>query len=81
MRTTLTIDDQVAADLMKATGRKSPVDAIRHALDDYLRQVRLQKVLALRGQVDVADDWRALRELERVTDVARNDGAQTDGAR
>jgi len=64
VRTTLTIDDSQARDLMQATGQPSPVSAIRHALDDYLRQVRKKKVLALRGQIQIDDNWRELRALE-----------------
>lgn len=64
MRTTLTIDDDVANKLMQITGEKSPVTAIRHALEDYLKQTRKQKVLAMRGQVQVEDNWRKLRKLD-----------------
>jgi Bacterial antitoxin of type II TA system, VapB len=64
MRTTLTIDDVQAEDLMQATGQNSAVAAIRQALDDYLRQARKKKVLALRGQVQIEDNWRDLRALE-----------------
>ena len=47
MRTTLTIDDSQIQDLMQVTGRSSAVAAIRQALDEYLRQSRKKKVLAL----------------------------------
>ena len=67
MRTTLTVDDFKAADLMVLTGKKSAVAAIRQALDDYLQQARKQKVLALRGQVALDDTWRSLRGA----DIAR----------
>ncbi len=67
MRTTLTIDDKIAADLMRSTGQKNPVTAIRQALQEYLAHVRKQKVLALRGQVEVADNWRGLRALDTAT--------------
>ena len=72
MRTTLTIDDMQAEDLMQATGQTSAVAAIRQALDDYLRQARKKKVLALRGQVQIEDNWRDLRALEVEVGVARD---------
>ena len=72
MRTTLTINDMQAKDLMQATGQSSAVAAIRLALDDYLRQARKKKVLALRGQVQVEDNWRDLRALEVEVGVARD---------
>ena len=48
MRTTLSIDDELAQGLMLATGQKTPVAAIRQALQEYLQQARKQEVLALR---------------------------------
>lgn len=65
MRTTLNIDDNTASQLMQATGEKSHPAAIRHALKAYLKQIRKQKLLAMRGKVDIVDNWRELRELEK----------------
>lgn len=64
MRTTITLDDQLANQLMQITGEHNPVAAIRLALQDYLRLARKQQVLALRGQVQVDDNWQALRALD-----------------
>ncbi len=64
MRMTLTLDDDIAEQLMRLTGEKTPLFAIRHALKDYLVAVRKQKLLALRGQVQVEDSWRELRQLD-----------------
>ena len=64
MRMTLTRDDDIAEQLMRLTGEKTPLFAIRHALKDYLVAVRKQKLLALRGQVQVEDSWRQLRQLD-----------------
>lgn len=64
MRTTITLDDDFTKDLMKTTGEDSPVAAIRRALQDYLKMSRKQRVLALRGQVQVEDNWRELRQLD-----------------
>lgn len=71
MRTTLTIDDSQVKDLMKFTGQSSAVTAIRQALDEYLRQSRKKKVLALRGQVQIADNWRELRALDVDRDLQK----------
>ena len=64
MRMTLTLDDDMAEQLMQLTGEKTPLFAIRRALKDYLVAVRKQKLLALRGQVQVEDSWRQLRQLD-----------------
>ncbi len=75
MRTTLTIDDTQVRNLMQITGEKSAVGAIRQALDEYLRQSRKKKVLALRGQVQIADNWRDLRALEVNRDLQQGRAA------
>ena len=64
MRMTLTLDDELAEQLMQLTGEKTPLFAIRYALKDYLAAVRKQKLLALRGQVQIEDNWRQLRQLD-----------------
>ena len=64
MRTTLTLDDGFVQNLMRITGEKNHAAAIRHALQDYLRQAHKQNLLALRGAVEVEDCWRDLRTLD-----------------
>ncbi len=64
MRMTLTLDDDLAEQLMQLTGQKTPPFAIRHALKDYLASMRKQKLLELRGQVQIEDNWRQLRQLD-----------------
>lgn len=75
MRTTITIDDNQVKDLMQITGQNSAVTAIRQALGDYLRQARKKKVLALRGQVQIADNWREMRALEVNRDLPKGRAA------
>jgi Arc/MetJ family transcription regulator len=64
MRTTITIDDNLMNQLMQTTGESSPAKALRQAVQDYVRQARLKKLLALRGQVPIEDNWRELRQLD-----------------
>ena len=63
MQMTLTLDDELVEQLMQFTGDKTPLLAVRHALKDYLVSVRKQKLLELRGKVQVEDNWRQLRQL------------------
>jgi hypothetical protein len=51
-------------ELMQTTGEKSITAAIRMALQDYLAGLRKQKLLALRGQVQIEDTWQHLRQLD-----------------
>ncbi len=65
MQTTVTIDDQQLKSLMRYTHADTEAEAIYKAIQTYLQQAkRQQDLLALRGQVDVEDNWQALRDLE-----------------
>jgi Arc/MetJ family transcription regulator len=75
MRTTITIDDNLMSQLMQTTGESSPAKALRQAVQDYVRQARLKKLLALRGQVPIEDNWRELRQLD-VMPLATSDQAR-----
>ena len=65
MRTSLNIDDAMLNEVMKITGVENRSEAIRIALASYLKQQRKNKILALRGNVDIEDNWQQLRELEK----------------
>ncbi len=56
MRTTLTLDGMVIAQVVKTTGCSNPLDAIRNALQSYLQQEKLQQVIAMRGKLDLDDN-------------------------
>jgi Arc/MetJ family transcription regulator len=64
MRTTLNIDDWIFQDLLSLTAAKTKTEAVRTALTEYLRMKRKEKLLALRGKVDIDLDWRSLRQAE-----------------
>lgn len=71
MRTTLTIDDAVISQVLQTTGRSSPLDAIRDALQSYLQQEKLKQVIAMRGKLDLQDNWRELRKLDTLETTKR----------
>ena len=64
MRTTLNIDDYLFDDLLNVTKAKTKTEAVRMALTEYLRMKRKEKVLAMRGKLDISDDWQELRQRE-----------------
>ena len=64
MRTTLNIDDCLFDDLLNVTKAKTKTEAVRMALTEYLRMKRKEKVLAMRGKLDISDDWQELRQRE-----------------
>ena len=64
MRTTLNIDDCLFDDLLNETKAKTKTEAVRMALTEYLRMKRKEKVLAMRGKLDINDGWQELRQRE-----------------
>ena len=64
MRTTIQIDDEIFTDLMSLTQASTKTEAVRIALNDYIRMRRKQKLLSLRGNLDLSDNWREIRDLE-----------------
>lgn len=65
MRTTIVLDDALFTDVTRLTGAKNKSEAVRRALSEFVRLKRKEQLLALRGQLDVAEDWQSLRDLER----------------
>ena len=64
MRTTLNIDDYLFHDLLNVTKAKTKTEAVRMALTEYLRMKHKEKVLAMRGKLEINDDWQELRQRE-----------------
>jgi hypothetical protein len=64
MRTTLNIDDYLFHDLLSITNAKTKTEAVRTALKEYLQIKRKEKVLAMRGKIDIEDTCQELRQRE-----------------
>jgi len=64
MRTTINIDDSLFQDVLNLTRAKTKTEAIRTALKEYLRMKRKEKILGMRGKLNIKPDWEKLREEE-----------------
>lgn len=64
MRTTLNIDDNIMEKVVSYTGQKNRSEAVRQALSSFIKEQNKKQILELRGQVNIEDDWRRLRELD-----------------
>ena len=64
MRATLSIPDNLIEDLVKETGAKTKTQAITRAIEDYLSNKRLKKLLSLQGKLDLEDNWKAMEAYE-----------------
>jgi hypothetical protein len=64
VRATLNIPDRLIDDLIKETQAKTKTQAITWAIEDYLQKKRLEKLIAMRGKLDLEDNWREMEALE-----------------
>jgi len=64
MRTTITIDDGIFAELMRLTQAKSRSEAIHRALTEWVRRKKIEKLKALRGKLEFTEDLASFRRLE-----------------
>jgi len=64
MRTTITIDDTLFADLMKLTEAKSRSEAVRQAISDWVRRQRIERLKKLRGKLELDVDIDEMRRLD-----------------
>ena len=63
MRTTLDIPDEVMTKVLQISGRKKRGEAVRTALEDYVRRNALELLLSLPGTIEIED---VSEELERI---------------
>ncbi len=64
MRTTIVIDDHLITELMRLEPDASRSEAMRKAVDDYVRRRRVEEFHHLAGSRLVDMDWRAAEHVE-----------------
>ena len=64
MRTTINIKEKTVQEVMHITGAKNKSQAINEALEAYVREKRVKKLLELKGKLNLDQNWKALREME-----------------
>lgn len=65
MKTTISLDNSVLEQLLTYTQAKTTKESIAKAIEEYIRFKQRQELLNCRGTVDIEDNWRELRDLER----------------
>lgn len=53
MRTTLNIDEKLLDKVVELTGETSKSKAVGKALEEYVRRMRIEHLLSLRGKLDL----------------------------
>ena len=64
MRTTLNIKDEIVEQVLELTGAKNKSQAVNQALEAFVREKRTQKLLNLKGKLNLEENWKKLREME-----------------
>ena len=66
MRTTLDVDEELVGKVVEATGEETKSKAVNKALRAYLRDVRMKRLLASQGNLDLdLEDWYEFRHASR----------------
>lgn len=64
MRTTLDIDEKLMDVVVALTREKNKRRAVSKALEEYVRQRRIQELRAMAGKIELVDNLKELEELE-----------------
>ncbi len=64
MRTNIEIDDELMADVLKATGLKTKKDAVELGLKTLIRLKKQQRIKNFRGQLQWTGDIDDMRTME-----------------
>jgi metal-responsive CopG/Arc/MetJ family transcriptional regulator len=64
MRTTIAIDEDLMAELMRSEPGASRSEAVRRAVKDYLARKRVDEFMKLAGSGLVDRGWREMERLE-----------------
>jgi hypothetical protein len=65
MRTTLDIDDRLMESLMARHPGESKTKAVEAAIEEHLRRGAVNRLLELRGKLDIEDVSAEMRAIDR----------------
>lgn len=71
MRATLNIPDELLSEVQKIAGEKSKTKAIITAMQAFIKEKKLEKLLALKGKVEMDYNWEKEEKLELKTQRER----------
>jgi metal-responsive CopG/Arc/MetJ family transcriptional regulator len=57
MRATLNIPDELIREVQAISGEKSKTKAIITVMESYVRQKKMEELLALKGKIKIDYDW------------------------
>ena len=81
MRLDIVIDRQHVEDLLRFAGTSDPAEAVRIAVDAYVRRAQIDGLMALAGQVDIlSNDEIEAADLAEALAVAPQDDEFPSGS-
>jgi hypothetical protein len=81
MRLDIVIDRTHVDDLLRFAGTSDPAEAVRVAVDAYVRRARIDGLMALAGQVDIlSNDEIEAADLAEALEAARLDDEFRSGS-
>ncbi len=66
MRATLNIPDELIREVQEISGEKSKTRAIITVMERYVKQKKMEELLALRGKIRIDYDWERAENDELV---------------
>lgn len=64
MRTTLNLPRNLLNELLRVVKVKKKSEAVKIALEDFVRRKKLEKLLKLSGKIEIEDTTQELEEVE-----------------
>ena len=64
MRTTIEVPEELMDDLMSISETRKKKEAVRTALEEFVRRRKLGKLLTLPGTIEISDVTTELEEME-----------------
>jgi len=65
MRTTVTLEYEILDELVKKTKARSKTSAVKEAVSDYLRRLKIRDIKAMKGRLEFDMTAEEIRSLER----------------
>lgn len=64
MRTTIDLPEELMSDLLALSKTRKKKDAVRVALEEFVRRKKVEKLLALPGKIEISDITPELERME-----------------
>jgi len=64
MRTTVEFPPELLEEVLRFSGAKKKKEALRIALEDYIKRKKLERLLSMPGKIEIIDMTKKLEEIE-----------------